>query len=153
MRQAPHTHRMAPSSRARGSNTPRVAAALFLADVPFAVLMPVALAHLRRTGELPMTPFGFRAFSGPFERLGHQPFMALGVGLMAVAAVDAVAAVGLWRGERSGADLGLAVTPAATALGLGFALPFLLVPIPIRAALALAARRRLGRDPQARWPG
>jgi hypothetical protein len=144
---------MAPSSRARGSNTPRVAAALFLADVPFAVLMPVALAHLRRTGELPMTPFGFRAFSGPFERLGHQPFMALGVGLMAVAAVDAVAAVGLWRGERSGADLGLAVTPAATALGLGFALPFLLVPIPIRAALALAARRRLGRDPQARWPG
>jgi len=144
---------VAASSRARGSNTSRVAAALFLADVPFAALMPVALAHLRRTGELPMTPFGFRAFSGPFERLGHQPFMALGVGLMAVAAVDAVAAVGLWRGERSSADLGLAVTPAATALGLGFALPFLLVPIPIRAALALAARRRLGRDPQARWPG
>ena len=144
---------MAASSRARGSNTSRVAAALFLADVPFAVLMPVALAHLRRTGELPMTPFGFRAFSGPFERLGHEPFMALGVGLMAVAAVDAVAAVGLWRGERSGADLGLAMTPAATALGLGFALPFLLIPIPIRTALVIAARRGLVRGPEAGLPG
>lgn len=121
----------------------RLAAALFLVDAGFAVLMPVALAHLQRTGELPMTPFGFRAFSGPFERLGKRPFMGLGFALMGVAAVDALAATRLWRGQRSGADLGLAMTPPATALGLGFALPFLLVPIPIRAALLIARRKEL----------
>ena len=90
-----------------------------------------------------MTPFGFRAFSGPFERLGRRPFMALGVTLIGVAAVDAIAAGRLWRGDRGGADLGIAMTPAATVLGLGFALPFLLVPIPIRTALLLATRGRL----------
>jgi hypothetical protein len=136
------------SSLDRPSGTERVAAALFLADVPFAVLMPIALAHLARTGQLPMTPFGFRAFSGPFERLGRRPFMAVGIALMGVAAVDAVAAAALWRGDPRGADLGLAMTPAATVLSLGFALPFLVAPIPIRTALVLVARRRL--DPNSR---
>jgi hypothetical protein len=115
----------------------RVAAVLFAGDAAFGVVMPVALASLWRTGQLPMTPWGFRAFSGPFEGLGPAAFTALGSTLMAVCALDVVAGVRLWRGERSGARLGLAMTPLALALGAGFALPFLLIPAPIRAALIL----------------
>ena len=40
--------------------------------------MPIALAHLAGRGELPMTRWGFRAYAGPFERLGHQRFGLLG---------------------------------------------------------------------------
>jgi hypothetical protein len=121
----------------------RIAAVLFVGDAAFGITMPFALAHLARTGELPMTPFGFRAFSGPFERLGPAPFTALGWALVGVCALEALAGTWLWRGQRRGAVLGLATTPAALALGSGFALPFLLIPAPIRAALVVARLQRL----------
>ena len=121
----------------------RIAGLLFIGDAGFGITMPFALAHLARTGELPMTPFGFRAFAGPFERLGPGPFAALGWALVGVCALEVVAGVWLWRGQRRGALLGLATTPAALALGSGFALPLLLIPAPIRAGLAAAARQRL----------
>jgi hypothetical protein len=118
---------------------------MFAGDAAFGVVMPVALASLWRTGQLPRTPWGFRAFSGPFEALGPAVFTALGSALIVVCALDVVAGVRLWRGERAGARLGLVMTPFAIALGSGFALPFLLIPAPIRAALvlkvALAPRR------------
>lgn len=120
----------------------RIAALLFIGDAGFGLTMPFALAHLARTGELPMTPFGFRAFSGPFERLGPGPFTALGWALVGVCAAEVVAGVWLWRSQRRGARLGLATTPFALALGGGFALPFLLIPAPIRAGLVLAARKQ-----------
>ena len=63
--------------------------------------------------------------------------------LVGVCAAEVVAGIWLWRGQRRGAFLGLATTPAALALGTGFALPFLLVPAPIRAGLVVVERRRL----------
>jgi hypothetical protein len=46
--------------------------------------------------------------------------------------------------RRNGvATLGLALTPFATVLGLGFALPFWLAAIPVQAALILSGWRRL----------
>jgi hypothetical protein len=102
-----------------------------------------ATFHLRRTGELPMTPFGFRALSGPFERLGPDAFSALGIALAAVSALNVVAGMWLWRGERRGLRLGLATFAPTMALGIGFALPFLLLGIPISIVLAVAGRRTL----------
>ena len=109
----------------------------------FGVGALVALASLARDGELPMTPWGFRALSGPFERLDPQQFTALGLGLAGVCALDVVAGVWLWQGRQRGANLGLATTLPALALGAGFALPFLLAGVPIRVALVLAGRRTL----------
>jgi hypothetical protein len=103
----------------------------------------VSLWHLGRHGELPMTPFGFRALSGPFEALGREPFMVLGSALIGVCALDILTGIWLWQGRRRGATLGLATTPIALALGAGFDLPFLIGGVPIRAALALAAYRGL----------
>ena len=103
----------------------------------------ITLAYLARDGELPMTPWGFRSLSGPFERLGPGPFIALGWALVGVCVMDSVAGIWLWQGRRRGGLLGLATTPLAFVLGVGFALPFLLVGVPIRVALVLAGRRSL----------
>jgi hypothetical protein len=121
----------------------RIAALMFIADAGFGIAMPITLAHLARTGELPMSPFGFRSFSGPFEQLGREAFTALGWVLVAVCVLDVLAGVWLWQGKRAGARLGLATTPLALALGVGFALPFLLLLAPIRAGLVLADWRSL----------
>ena len=127
-----------------GSRAVRVAAVLYLLlGLGFGVGTVVTLAHLARTGELPMTPWGFRSLAGPFEQLGPSRFTALGWTLVGLCAVDVVAGIWLWQGRRWGAWLGLATTPLAVGLGLGFALPFLLIGAPIRAWLVFAHRRSL----------
>ena len=102
-----------------------------------------AVDHLQRTGELPMTPFGFRALSGPFEGLGVTWFSRLGVALAGLAAVNVLAGLWLWRGQRRGLRLaGVAAVPGFV-LGLGFALPLMLLGLPVALLLALAGRRSL----------
>jgi hypothetical protein len=102
-----------------------------------------AVLHLQRTGELPLTPWGFRAMSGPFERLGTGWFSLLGIALAVVCAADVVAGIRLWQGRRDGIALGAATSLPALVLGAGFALPFLLIGIPIRTVLALVGRPSL----------
>ena len=99
------------------------------------------LPHLARHGELPLTPWDFRALAGLFEQLGPEPFAALGGILAGVCALDVVADVRLWQGRRRGAALGLAMSPLARALAGRFALRFLIAPVPIRAAFVLAGSR------------
>jgi hypothetical protein len=99
----------------------RIAAVCFVADAGFGIAMLLTLAHLARTGELPMSP-GFRSFSGPFEQLGRDAFVALGGLLIVVSALNLLAGIWVWQGKRRGARLGLATTPLALALGIGFAL-------------------------------
>jgi hypothetical protein len=60
-----------------------------------------------------------------------------------VCAVDVLAGILLWQRRRAGLRLGLLTAVPQFALGLGFALPFLLAGIPIRVVLALAGRRSL----------
>jgi hypothetical protein len=102
-----------------------------------------AVLHLRRTGELPMTPWGFRALSGPFERLGTDAFSALGIALVVVSLLNVVAGSWLWRGQRRGLRLSLTTFVPTMGLGLGFALPFLLIGLPISVVLAIAGRGTL----------
>lgn len=117
-----------------------VSAALGLA---FGIAMVISLDHLARRNELPMTPFGFRAFGGgPFDALPRAGFVAMAWTLLATTALDVLAGIWLWRGRRRGARLALATTPLSLALGIGFALPFLLAGIPIRAALIVLGLRR-----------
>ena len=129
----------------RGSIAIRAAAVTYVAlGLGFGIGAAITLDHYAREGELPMTPFGFRSLAGgPFEGLPPKQFAALGWALVGVCAVDVVAGVWLWQGRRRGAALGLATTPVALGLGAGFALPFLLIGVPIRAALVMAGRRSL----------
>jgi hypothetical protein len=117
--------------------------AYILPALGFGVPTPFVLRHLVREFELPMTPFGFRSHSGPFEVLGRDRFLALGIVLMVSCLVDALAGTWLWRGRRRGAILGLAATPLTLVMSHGFAFPFLLAAIPIRLALTVVAWPRL----------
>ena len=90
-----------------------------------------------------MTPWGFRSMSGPFEGLGAERFSMLGWSFVAVCAMDALAGIWLWHGRRRGARLGMVTSPLAFILALGFALPFLLVGVPIRLGLTWAGRGSL----------
>lgn len=97
-----------------------------LLGIGFGAGTAVTLALLLRDGQLPMTPWGFRALDGPLARIGTTETMAFGGALIVVCAVDSAAALGLWRGRRWAGRLALATTPFALALGAGFELPFLL---------------------------
>lgn len=131
---------------ARGRGALRVAAALHvLLGLGFCVGSPPVLVYFARNGELPMSPFGWRYMAGPVEQLGPVPFMALGWALVAVCALDVVAGRWLWQGRRRGLQLGVATNAGAFALGLGFALPALIVGVPLRAVLAWASRGGLDR--------
>ena len=122
----------------------RAAAFLFVfLGVAFGASVPFVLAHLDRHDELPVT-FGFRSMAGPFERFGPEMFSALGWIFVGVCLADVIAGLGLWRGRRWGARLGLATSPVALALGVGFGLPLVLVGVPVRAALVFGGRRSLG---------
>jgi len=101
------------------------------------------MLHLAQNGELPMTPWGFRSMAGPFEALGQPTFSVLGWALVAICALDVLAGIWLVQHRRRGFGLGLVTAVPQLALGLGFALPFLLVGVPIRVVLAIAGRRSL----------
>ena len=124
--------------------TARAAAVLYgLLGAGFGLGTVAVLALLIRDGELPMTPWGFRALDGPLARIDTRTTLLAGAALVSVCAADTATAAGLWRGRRWAARLGLVTTPAALVLGLGFELPFLLAGIPLRTALVAAAWRRL----------
>lgn len=128
----------------RRSRAVRTGAALHVfLGVAFGASIPFVLAHLARHGELPMSPFGWRYMSGPFEQLGPERFTALGWALVGVSALDVVAGIWLWQGRRRGLGLGLATTVPAFMLGAGFELPLLLVGVPLRAVLDMAGSRSL----------
>lgn len=136
------------SMRSRPSPAVRIAALSFIGDAGFGIAMPLSLAHRARTGRLPMTPWGFRAFEGgPFDRLDPTMFAALGWTLVGVCTADVVAGIWLWRGERRGALLGVAMTPPALILASGYLLPLMLIPAPIRAGILIAGWRTLRSTP------
>jgi hypothetical protein len=54
-----------------------------------------------------------------------------------------IAGVWVWQGNRRGGRLGWRRRPLALVMGIGFALPYLLLLAPIRAGLVMAGWRRL----------
>ena len=132
----------AASPPTRVTTATRAAGVVFVATgVGFGVGTAISLVYLARTGELPMTPFGFRSLSGPFEALGTVWLSVFGWAFVGVCAVETVAGWRLWKGQRRGATLGILTTPLALLFGLGFALPFYLASIPIRLVLFALGRR------------
>lgn len=103
---------------------------------------------MRRLGDLPQLTkqlFGPGAAHLAFdpeateqvEDLGRTGFLAAGFALVAASACAVVAGLLLWCGQRRGVQLGLLVDPVSFALGIGFALPVLLIGVPVRVGLVL----------------
>jgi len=114
-----------------------------LPGLGFGIGALVTIRHLAEHGELPMTPWGFRAFDGAAVRLGPEAVTALLWLITAACAVDVAAGVGIWQRRRTAALVGVATTPVQLALGAGFLLPFLLAAIPLRLGSLAAGRRQL----------
>jgi len=132
----------AASSPTTVATATRAAGVVYVATgIGFGVGAVISLVYLARNGELPMTPFGFRSMSGPFEGLGTAWLSVLGWVFVGVCAVETLAGWKLWKGQRRGASLGIWTTPLAVVLGLGFALPFYLASIPVRLVLLALGRR------------
>jgi hypothetical protein len=108
-----------------------------LSGVGVGATTPLVILSYEKTGYLPEAPFGlgFQLLAGPLEELGSVPFIALGWVLFAVSLLDIVAAIQLWSRHRRGAVLGIATSPVVFALGIGFAVPSLLVTAGLRVAL------------------
>ncbi|MEO8437768.1 MAG: hypothetical protein ABI562_04855 [Chloroflexota bacterium] len=79
-----------------------------------------------------MTPWGFRILEGPLTQRPPEQVAVLATALVGVCALDTIAGVWLMQGRRRGGALGLATSPLAVIFGAGFALPFLLLAVPIR---------------------
>ena len=105
------------------------------------------LLYLKRRGELPMTPFGFRLLGGPYPKIGTERLTPVGWALawllIGVSGLDVLVGRWLWQGRRRGAVLALLLAPVSFALGRLFALPYVVVMAPLRAILALASWRGL----------
>ena len=128
----------------RSSGEVRAAALSYiLPAIGFGIPTPFVLRYLARNGELPMTPFGFRSHSGPFEALGRDRFIGLGAMLMVSCLIDALAGAWLWRGRRRAAIIGISATPLTLLMAYGFAFPFLFLAIPVRLVLTARAWPRL----------
>src|SRR4029453_3005258 len=92
----------------------RIAAALtvFVA-LGFGLPVPWVIGRLRRTGALPTFFDLFPLYGGPaFARMSHTTFSVLLGSFAVVLALDVVAGWLLWRGDRAGAVLTLALVPA-----------------------------------------
>ena len=94
--------------------------------------------------------FGFRAPAGPFESFGQPTFTALGWLLVAACGLDVAVGALLWRRRREGAWLAVVSTPLTLALAIGFALPLLLIGLPLGALLLLLGRSNLKAQTAAR---
>ena len=130
--------------RSRGASAARFAgASQVLLGAGFGIGAAVTMRHLAAHGELPLTPFGFRSMAGPFEELGPERLEQLGWAFVGVCAADVLAGLWLWQRRRRGLNLGLVTAVPGFALAVGFALPFMLIGIPVRLVFALAGRRSL----------
>lgn len=128
--------------------TTRIASVLYVVPgLGFALAVAAILLYDERRHELPMTPFGWRLLSGPYEQIGTDTLTGLGRvlggALIGVSLLDLVAGIWLRQGRRRGARLGLATTPISLLLGTLFVVPALWIVSPVRALLAIAGWRRL----------
>jgi hypothetical protein len=110
------------------------AALLWVVAAGFGLYAFPAAAHLIQHRELPMTPFGFRAYSGGwFERFSPEMFAILLGVFVGLCAVEAFAGWLLWTGSRAGGTLTFVLLPLEIVFWTGFAVP---IP-PVAAVLRL----------------
>ena len=124
---------------------PIAAALTALFALGFALPIPWVIERLRRTGALPTFFDLFPMYGGPaFARMSHPTFSLLLASFAGVLALDVVAGWLLWKGDRAGAVLTLALVPVEAAYWAAFALPIPPVIAVVRIALIAVGWRALG---------
>jgi hypothetical protein len=116
---------------------------LWFTAVGFGVFCVPAIRNLAAGRDIPFV-MGFPAYGrGPFERHGIHSTVALISGFLLVCILEGVAGWVLWRGQKSGAFLALALLPAGAVYWWGFALPIPPIFAVVRTVLILLAWKSL----------
>ena len=104
---------------------PRIAAALLcLLGLGFGLPCFVAVRSLA-AGNGPATLMGYPTYGrGPFEGVGIRSSVPLVLAFAAVCSLEVASGVLLWRGERAGGVLALALLIPGAVFWWGFALPY-----------------------------
>lgn len=131
----------------------RTAAVLFaLSGVPAALFMPFLLAWIFVNDSLPVMS-GVRVMSGgPFEQLGPRAMAILGIPFIATSVLEIIVARRLWRGDRRGRTLGLALLAPTELFAVGYDLPLWHGLVALRTAAVAAAIVGARRTPGLRSP-
>lgn len=107
------------------------------------VVTPPILLKAAADGEFPVIG-GVRVLGGgAFELLGFRSMLALGWLFAAVGALEAAAAVQLWRTRRVGWTLAAGLVPVGLPFWIGFALPLWPPVAALRVVLAWLGRTGL----------
>ena len=123
----------------------RIAAALTMfVALGFGLPAPWVILRLRRTGALPTFFDLFPLYGGPaFARVSHTTFSMMLGSFAVVLALDLIAGWLLWKGDRAGAVLTLALVPVEAVYWAAFALPIPPVMAVVRIALIAVGWRAL----------
>ena len=97
-----------------------VLAEAFVSTVGIALILRVALRERR----FPIVFGRIETLKGPFDALGLDTKVAIGITFIAISALKFVAAAWLWDARLDGAILQLALLGASTVFWYGFAVPY-----------------------------
>ncbi len=116
----------------------RIASILcWLGGVGFGIFCLPAIRNVWAGREVPII-MGFKAYGGGyFESVGLRTTVPLLAGFLLVCSLEVVAGWLLWRGQKSGAVLALALLPFGAVFWWGFSLPYAPVLAVLRTALIL----------------
>lgn len=115
----------------------------FLTGVAEVVFVPQTVAHIARHREHPLVFPGVRGLAGPFDALGIDAVVVLGVLFVALGAIELLVAALLWRSRKLGGALAAVLFVPGLVFWIGFALPGWLIAGPLRMILVWRGRDRL----------
>ncbi len=124
-----------------------VASLLFLVfGLGMAIADPPLLAYIARYRSAPVLPLIGDVLDGstPIGMLGGlDAVLALGIVLVAMAILEVVAGLWLWKSLKKGGKLGIALVPLNLFFAVGFGIPILYVLAPLRTVLLASGWKSL----------
>jgi hypothetical protein len=101
------------------------------------------VVYIAENGEHPLRFPGVRGLAGPFDALGVDAVVALGILFVGLGAIELIVAILLWRARRPGGLLAGVLYLPSLLFWIGFGLPGWLVVGPARMALVARGWRTL----------
>ena len=127
---------VSPDSRVASVNQIRWASVMYLlTGLSQVIAVPFTVAHIAREREHPLVFPGVRGLAGPFDALGIDAVVMLGVLFIALGAIELLIAALLWRMRKLGAVLAFVLFLPGLFFWVGFALPGWLLVGPLRVVL------------------
>lgn len=97
----------------------------FLTGMAGVLFVPQTVVHIARYREHPLVFPGVRGLAGPFDALGLDAVVVLGVFFVVLGAIELLVAALLWRSRKLGGVLAAVLFVPSLVFWIGFATPWL----------------------------